>query len=114
MIITVSYKVYSICINLHSITKLKYFYIKSITMFEFLVARLGYQVQISGSPSTFQVACGYWATTKSYTALAFALTFLAVRSFSNVLYATSVDDKMRCLASTNSIIANENAWCEWN
>ena len=36
-------------------------------MFKFLVAKLGYQVQISGSPSTFLVACGYRATTKSYT-----------------------------------------------
>ena len=43
MIITVSYKVYSICIILHSITELKYFYIKSIIMFKFLVAKLGYQ-----------------------------------------------------------------------
>ena len=37
-------------------------------MFKFQVAKLGYQVQIPGSPSTFLVACGYWATTKSYTA----------------------------------------------
>ena len=36
-------------------------------MFKYLIAKQGYLVQIPGSPSTFQVACGYWATTKSYT-----------------------------------------------
>ena len=36
-------------------------------MFKFLVAKLGYQEQVPGSLSTFQVACGFWATTKSYT-----------------------------------------------
>ena len=35
-------------------------------MFKFLVARLGYNVQFPSSPGTFQVAHGYWATTKSY------------------------------------------------
>ena len=65
--IIVSFYGYSICIILHSITELRYFYIKSITMFKFLVAKLGYQVKIPGSPSTFQVAFGYRATTKSYT-----------------------------------------------
>ena len=70
--ITVSYKVYSICIILHSITELKNFYIKSVT-FKFLVAKLGYQVQIPGSLSTFQVACGYRATTKSYTVISVKL-----------------------------------------
>ena len=33
-----------------------------------MIAKLGYQQQKSGSPSKFQVAWGYWATTKSYTA----------------------------------------------
>ena len=73
MIINVSYKAYSICIILHRITELKYSYTKSRTMFIFLVAKLGYQVQIPGSLSTFQVACGYWATTKSYTGSNFIL-----------------------------------------
>ena len=67
MIIIVSYQVYFTCVILYNITELKYFYIKSTTMFKFLVAKLGYQVQIPGSPSIFLVAYGYGATTKSYT-----------------------------------------------
>ena len=37
----------------------------------FLIAKWGYQQPKSGSASEFQVAWGYWATTKSYTASPF-------------------------------------------
>ena len=35
----------------------------------FMVADLGYEKPISDNPSKFQVAWGYWDTTKSYTKL---------------------------------------------
>ena len=38
---------------------------------KFLVAQQGYQLQKSGSPSSFLVVSGYQATTKSQTGLAY-------------------------------------------
>ena len=70
-----------------------------------LVAKLGYQQPKSGSPSKFQVAWGYWATTKSYTVYScYVCTTVTTSHKLKLLLLTNSKAESDCYAMTYNTV----------
>ena len=71
----------------------------------FLVVKSGYQQPKSGSPSIFQVAWGYWATTKSYTVYScYVCTTVTTSHKLKLLLLTNSKAESDCYAMTYNTV----------